>query len=141
MACPSEPSGTNTDMKLPLVVVGVALSTIVLSSCGSSSSEPAEQTKVAGNDASVVAQVDCGDDGVANVTVSYGSTKKETLVGRNEPTRSAGGVDTFSNSTAPGRHGDATLAVLTQPTGEHVRRRSPTTTAGTSSVSARQLEG
>ncbi|MBM4492139.1 hypothetical protein GS445_07825 [Rhodococcus hoagii] len=104
-------------MKLPLVVVGVALSTIVLSSCGSSSSEPAEQTKVAGNDASVVAQVDCGDDGVANVTVSYGSTKKETLVGRNETTRSAGGVDTFSNQygTRAGM-GDATLAVLTQPT-------------------------
>ncbi|NKZ73546.1 hypothetical protein GS934_00045 [Rhodococcus hoagii] len=74
------------------------------------------------------------------MTVSYGSTKKETLVGRNETTRSAGGVDTFSNQygTRAGM-GDATLAVLTQPTREHVRRRSPTTTAGTSSVSARQL--
>lgn len=107
-------------MKRTIVAAALALTGLALAGCSSSDDEASTiptVTTVNGEDASVVAQVDCGDDGVANVTATYGSTKKETLVGRNSTTQSAGGVDTFSNQygTMPG-NGDATLTVLTQPT-------------------------
>jgi hypothetical protein len=73
---------------------------------------------VAGSDASVVVLVDCGDDGVANVNVAYGTAPASTvLVGRNPTTLAAGGVETFSSNygTRPG-FDDANLTVTTSPT-------------------------
>jgi hypothetical protein len=83
----------------------------------SASPDPAVPT-VTGSHASVVVLVDCGDDGVANVNVEYGTAPPQTvLVGKNPTTLGAGGLATFSSNygTAPG-YGDANLTVTTSPT-------------------------
>lgn len=46
--------------------------------------------KLAGADASLIAQADCGDDGVANVHVSYGMIDDDYLIGRNATTLTIG---------------------------------------------------
>ncbi|OZE77255.1 hypothetical protein CH305_18640 [Rhodococcus sp. 15-649-2-2] len=99
-------------MKRTLIVAAGAL---LMAGC--SSSEP-EIPTVTGPDASIVATVDCGDDGVAGVSASYGTGGvKETLIGRNPTTQLAGGQESFS-STYGTREGmdDATLSVTTSPT-------------------------
>lgn len=48
-----------------------------------------------GSDATLIAQVDCGDDGVANVHVVYGEIDKTTLIGRNDTTLTVGGAPYF----------------------------------------------
>lgn len=67
---------------------------------------------------SVAATVDCGDDGVANVSTQFGTApSKSVLIGRNPTTLGAGGQSSFSGlyGTSPGL-GDATLVVSTAPT-------------------------
>lgn len=102
-------------MKLLLFTSCLCAVAVIATGCGKTADDSVPVA--AGPNASVVAQVDCGDDGVANVTVTYGSTKKDTLVGRNSTTRSAGGVPTYSNQfgISP-EFGDTTLTMLTQPT-------------------------
>lgn len=67
---------------------------------------------------SISVTVDCGDDGVANVTVRFGTGKPETkLIGRNPTTLAVGGESSFSGlyGTSPGV-GDGALSVSTTPT-------------------------
>jgi hypothetical protein len=45
-----------------------------------------------------VIQVDCGQDGVANVNVVFGAVDEHVLIGRLALTHLAGGVDTFSRN-------------------------------------------
>lgn len=113
----------------PLLLASVALSAAIsLCSCSSTpgSGTAKSSTPTSGNatptvtdpNASVVAQVDCGEDGVANVRVTYGTAPpEEVLVGRNSTTLANGGIKTFSShyGTAAG-YEDATLAVTTSPT-------------------------
>lgn len=82
-----------------------------------STAAPTPVPELRGTDPSLVAQVDCGDDGVANVNVQYGVTNRDTLVGRNPTTLQAGGSASFSSNYGLGR-GDANVlfTIMTSPT-------------------------
>jgi hypothetical protein len=83
-----------------------------------SQSTSPEALTATGSDPSITVNVDCGDEGVANVTVSYGTGPTQTvLVGRNPTSQAVGSVRTFSQNygTAPGFE-DSHLTVTTAPT-------------------------
>lgn len=103
-------------MKRTIMVCGAGFA-LVLAGCSSSDNETGTPT-VTGPDASIVATVDCGDDGVANVRSAYGTGEpREQLIGRNSTTSGAGGSKTYSSSfgTQSGM-GEATLSITTSPT-------------------------
>lgn len=82
-----------------------------------SDSASGEVPRATGDDPSISAQVDCGEDGVANVRVEYGVTDETVLVGRPSLTQSAGGRDSFDNKYANTPDGvDEVLTVTTEPT-------------------------
>jgi hypothetical protein len=62
--------------------------------------------------------VDCGDDGVANVKVTYGKVVDKELIGRNPTTLANGGQETFDKTYGvsgfdPNQY---TLTATTKPT-------------------------
>ncbi|GAF47202.1 hypothetical protein [Rhodococcus wratislaviensis] len=106
------------------LLASAAICGAIVSGCSTnaeeSDAEGSAVPTVSGSDASVVVQVDCGDDGVASVKVSYGGNSSDgggVLVGRNPTTQAAGGLATFSRQygTDVG-FDDATLSVTTSPT-------------------------
>lgn len=126
----------HTKSKSLLLTALITMGATTLGSCSSgqggdgstTSPEPAKSASttqtaaaptptVAGSDASVVVQVDCGTDGVAGVNIVYGTHASDVLVGRSPTTLSVGGMETFSSTygTGPG-FGDALLTVTTEPT-------------------------
>lgn len=95
----------------------VASSTSAVTSVAPTIASPTA-TPIVTDPNSVVATVDCGDDGVANVTAQFGTGKPDkVLVGRNATTLGAGGQGSFSRmyGTSKGL-GDGTLVVTTAPT-------------------------
>ncbi|MFE4501706.1 hypothetical protein ACFRFQ_17780 [Rhodococcus sp. NPDC056743] len=94
------------------IVVSVAAA---LTAC--SSGEDSSVPKATGPDAGVILLVDCGEDGVGVVKVSYGVVDDEFMVGRNSTTQSIGGYKTLSRNYGSSDDGDgATLTVSTNPT-------------------------
>lgn len=82
-----------------------------------SSSAVAAIPTVSGSKATVVAQVDCGEDGVANVEVVFGKIDNKVLVGRNPTTQAIGGSKTFSQLYGMGDGNlDQTFTLGTAPT-------------------------
>ncbi|MGX9669902.1 hypothetical protein [Mycobacterium sp. HM-7] len=72
---------------------------------------------VSGANATVAAQVDCGEDGVANVEVVFGKVDDKVLVGRNPTTRAVGGAKTFDQHYSIGAgYQDLTFTLGTAPT-------------------------
>ena len=99
-----------------LIVGGFAA--LALTACSSQSSAAIPVVTGPHGEANVVVLVDCGEDGVANVHVEYGTgPDRDVLIGRNSTTRSVGGLETFSSNygTDPS-FGDANLTVTTSPT-------------------------
>ena len=78
------------------LVLALALLGLVVSGCAymgdSATSGPPRAT---GDDPSISAQVDCGEEGVANVRIEYGVIQETVLVGRPVITQSAGGQEKF----------------------------------------------
>ena len=67
---------------------------VTLSGCGGDKGDGTPTLE--GKDPTLVAQADCGTDGVANVRVKYDQIDDTFLIGRNELTKSlGGGTDTF----------------------------------------------
>lgn len=99
-----------------LLATSIAVSvTAALTAC--SSSEDSSTPKATGPDAGVILLVDCGEDGVGVVKVSYGVVDDEFMVGRNPTTLSIGGYKTLSRNYGASDDGEgATLTVSTQPT-------------------------
>lgn len=97
---------------LVVAVVAVAVTLLVVRN-DSDNAVP----ELSGPDASLIAQVDCGDDGVAAIHVQYGQVDKTTLIGRNSVTRGAGGLDNFDEGygLADGFE-DVRFTIITTPT-------------------------
>lgn len=77
------------------VIVGLLC---LLVACGDSGkvTEDGTTPTLRGKDATLIAQVDCGEDGVANVHILYGQIDKSYLIGRNAITLGVGeGTETF----------------------------------------------
>lgn len=93
-----------------LVVAAAAL----VAGCGEKGEDG--PPKLEGKDATLVAQADCGEDGVANVRVKYGQIDESRLIGRNAVTRTFGkGSDKFDSRY--GSDGTPDLfAITTDPT-------------------------
>lgn len=89
----------------------VSIAALTLTACGAAESGPPKAT---GESPSIIAQVECDDDGVANVHVTYGSGVDETFLIGNTP---HGDMDKFDRDygMAPG-YPEATLTVETSPT-------------------------
>ncbi|MGB3602711.1 MAG: hypothetical protein WBA38_04065 [Gordonia sp. (in: high G+C Gram-positive bacteria)] len=66
-----------------------ALAAVAITGCGNEEDGPGIPV-LSGQDASIVAQADCGEDGVANVRVQYGDIDDTTLIGRNPTTLGIG---------------------------------------------------
>jgi hypothetical protein len=118
-------------MKINAFLVGLGIAVAALGGCSSNSNPPEPTTSTAARDSvptqpaiptvtgsspSVVVQVDCGQDGVANVHVDFGLASQDVLVGRNPTTHLVHGVDTFSSSFGLGNDHDGILTVTTRPT-------------------------
>ena len=105
-------------MKKQFAVAAVVIGLAVLAGCGSDgdAAKP-EVPTLHGVDATLIAQVDCGDDGVANVHVRYGQVDETQLVGRKPITRGVGGIETFDRRYGinPGDH-DLLFTISTDPT-------------------------
>ncbi|MFZ2243068.1 MAG: hypothetical protein WAV90_26525 [Gordonia amarae] len=105
----------------PCGAIFVVLSVLASAGCAHDSTENASTTPptptISGQDASVIAQVDCGEDGVANVHIQWGVVDKHVLVGRNPTTKLAGGIDRLQSNYAisPG-YSNALFTITTRPT-------------------------
>ena len=85
-----------------------------LAGCSSADGTPV----IAGDKPTVVVQADCGQDGVANVRVTFGEVDDRFLIGRNDVTKTVGGgSDNFDRrySLAAG-YDTVPLTVTTDPT-------------------------
>lgn len=69
--------------------------------------------ELAGSDPTLAATVDCGDEGVANVEISYGEIGEQVLVGRNPTTQAVGGQKAFSAHYGLGRGDENVMFVIT----------------------------
>jgi hypothetical protein len=99
------------------VILATGCSNEPVSPSSQSSTEPTP-TPTVNYPSSLTVTVDCGEDGVAGVTVDYGTAPTQNvLVGRSPVTVAAGGQRIFSSNygTQPGL-ADATLQVTTEPT-------------------------
>jgi len=106
-------------MLMRCYVAGIAIIAVSAVGCGRGVEDPA-QIRATGDDPGFVLQVDCGADGVANVTTTYGTTEGSTktyLIGRKPVTRSAGGLEKLDTrfGMAEG-YDEAPLTVIVEPT-------------------------
>lgn len=101
----------------PPAAIAVAASSATATATATATTATATATPSVTYPNSVAATVDCGDDGVANVSVKFGLVADNVLIGRNPTTLGAGGQSSFSMKygTSQGL-GDATLVVSTAPT-------------------------
>lgn len=85
---------------------------------GCDSKDAGGPPKLTGPDASLVAQADCGADGVANVHINYGVLNKDYLIGRNAVTLNLGkGQERFDNRYGIGNDMKNVLfTIVTDPT-------------------------
>jgi hypothetical protein len=84
---------------------------------GSATTTKSEPNVLKGSDPTLVAQADCGEDGVANVHIVYGTVDQKVLVGRNPTTQAAGGSKSFSSNYGMGRGDENVLfTITTEPT-------------------------
>lgn len=90
----------------------VLVSSLALVACGSTPDD-AGVPELHGPDASLIAQVDCGEAGVANVNVTYGELNEDELIGRT----SIGGSETFDSryGIADG-YSNVLFTITTRPT-------------------------
>lgn len=97
--------------------LGAAVATIAISGCGSAKSEGVGVPTLSGSDASLTAQVDCGDDGVTDVHVTYGKVDTHVLIGKNPLTQAVGGSATFDNNYGIGANdSNVSFTITTSPT-------------------------
>lgn len=100
-------------MTAVLIVLGLAISGCAFQGA----SAPGGIPRASGDDHSISAQVDCGEEGVANVRVEYGVTDDTVLVGRPALTQSAGGQENFDVKYGNTPEGfDEVLTLTTEPT-------------------------
>ncbi|MGN0100746.1 MAG: hypothetical protein ACI39C_07385 [Dietzia sp.] len=102
-----------------IYMAGLAIVAVAAGGCSQASTNDGP-IRATGTDPGFVLQVDCGVDGVANVTTTYGTSGDSTntyLVGRNPVTRGAGGIERLDTrfGTTEGL-GEAPLTIVVEPT-------------------------
>ncbi|TWS27261.1 hypothetical protein FK530_19125 [Tsukamurella conjunctivitidis] len=89
---------------------------LLVAACGAKGDDG--PPKLTGADASLVAQADCGTDGVAGVHIKYGLIDEDHLIGRNAITLTIGkGSEKFDNRYGIGSDSKNVLfTITTSPT-------------------------
>lgn len=103
-------------MKRAFAAIAAAVAVAGVSGCGQHVEGPSVPS-LHGPNAGLVAQADCGEDGVANVHVVYGQVDENQLIGRSPITLSlGGGIESFDKRYGTDGKGDYSFTITTSPT-------------------------